>query len=155
MSAWQACSVNMTHVVTDSAHSCRGTLKFALTAPVDVYCQCQIDSTAYCYDWHNLCLGCVAVGHRKHRKAYTDLDDLELIRTNTRSFITDESHQVSGLSVGECLSPTLLWDWPKEREEWRASDSSGCWQLMCHSFMMWPTPSSSTPGSNSSYIVIP
>ena len=66
-----------------------------------------------------LCLDCLAVGRRKHRKAYTDLDDLELIRTNTRSFISDENHKVSGLSVGECLSPTLLWDWPKEQEEWR------------------------------------
>lgn len=57
------------------------------------------------------------VGRRNNRKVYTSLDDLELIRTNTHDFITDESHCVSGLVVGECLSPTLLWDWPREREE--------------------------------------
>lgn len=37
--------------------------------------------------------------------------------TNTQDFMTDEGHMVSGLSVGECLSPTLLWDWPKDCEE--------------------------------------
>lgn len=66
----------------------------------------------------NLCLDCLAAGRRANRRVSpADLVDLEVIRQNTTDFITNENSAVSLLSIGECVGPTLIWDWPKERDE--------------------------------------